>query len=41
MNNEEDDEEVLDERLLLDGHGHELAKFGHNSRLFGELEEFQ
>ena len=41
VNNKEDDEEVLDERLLLDGHGHELAKFGHNSRLFGELEEFQ
>jgi len=40
MNNKEDDEEVLYERLLLDGHGHELSEFRHDPRLLRELEEF-
>ena len=41
MYNKEDDEEVLDQRLLLDGHGHELPELGHNPRLFGQFEEFE
>ena len=40
MNNKEDDEEVLDECLLFDGHGHELSEFRHDPRLFREFEEF-
>ena len=37
----EDDEEVLDERLLLDGHGHELPELRHDPRLLRQFEEFQ
>ena len=33
MNDEEDDEEVLYQSLLLDGHRHELSEFRHNPRL--------
>ena len=40
MNNKEDDEEVLYQRLLLDGHRDELSEFRHDPRLLREFEEF-
>ena len=33
VDDEKDDEEIFNQRLLLDGHGHELPELRHDPRL--------